>query len=253
MDSQHEKLVTAYLDGELSAAEAAELDKSLTPGEKTNLSSEIRLERAIGERLSRGAVCPDEVWQRTLAAIEKQTSPVQRFAPRGSWVYGATALAAMLALTAAGLFLNARLTNSGPSVLAIAKGTTVQMLQDETTFRNMDTESVNAYFKEHGFKVAMTNADVQIPGDHHTPRVLLGLRPVANHGDDVMELMFNCCDRPLKVVVAKMGSRTAREIGDLMAEGKIQESRRVGGYVAALVGKHETHGLLEYLTDEVSA
>ena len=249
MDSQHEKMVTAYLDGELSAAEAAELDKSLTPAEKTSLSAEIKLERAIGERLSRGVACPDDVWQRTMAAVEMKAAPVHQLGPRRNWMYGVAAMAAMLAITAAGLFLHANTTNSGSSIFTVAKGTTVAMLQEQAQFRNLDTDSVNTYFKEHGFKVAMTNTDVQIPAGHHRPRVLLGLRPATNHGDDVMELMFNCCGRPLKVVVAKAGTQTAREIGDLMAEGKIQESRRVGEYVAALVGKHESHGLLEYLTE----
>jgi hypothetical protein len=99
----------------------------------------------------------------------------------------------------------------------------------------------------------MTSADMTIPGDHHTPRELLGMRPAMNGSDNVMEMMFNCCGRPLKVVIAKTGSDTAREIGDLVAEGKLQSSRRVGDYVAALVGRHDTHGLLDNFTEPETA
>ncbi|NUM52644.1 MAG: hypothetical protein HUU46_03270 [Candidatus Hydrogenedentes bacterium] len=248
MATNHEKLVTAYLDGELSAAEAAELDQSLTPEQKVNLAGEIKFERAIGERLAGGAKCPDELWQRTMAAVGAKVSPVAEFRPRRNWKYAVTALAAMLALTMAGLLINYNTTQT-PSILAMEKGTTVEMLQALAELEGHETDDVNAYFKEHGFDLAMTTADVQIPGDHHTPRVLLGMRPAKNRGEDVMELLFNCCGRPLKVVVAKKGGETAREIGDAMAEGTIQVSRRVGDYVTALVGRHEALGLLDYLTE----
>lgn len=253
MASNHDKLATAYLDGELSAAEAAEFDTSLTPQQKHNLAAEMKFERAIGERLSRGAACPDDLWKKTLAAIDEKTSPVVEFRPRRTWMYAVTAMAAALAIGVAGLLVNFNAANRGPSILAMEKGTTIEALQAQAELKGHDTESVNAFFKEHGFNLAMTTADVQIPGDHHTPRVLLGMKPTNYRGDDVMELMFNCCGRPLKVVVAKTGSKTANEIGAAMAAGQLQESRHVGEYVAALVGKHEIHGLLTYLTEPKAA
>jgi len=253
MASDHEKLATAYLDGELSAAEAAEFDKLLSPQERAGLAAEMKFERAIGERLSHGAACPDDLWKKTFAAVEAKTSRVATFRSRRNWVYAVTALAAALAITAAGLLIDFNVESRGPSILAMDKGTTIETLQEEAILKGHDTESVNAFFKEHGFNLAMTNADVQIPGDHHTPRELLGMKPASYRGDDVMELMFNCCGRPLKVVVAKAGSRTANEIGEAMAAGQIEESRRVGEYVAALVGKHEIHGLLSYLTEAKAA
>lgn len=250
MDSQHEKMISAYLDGELSAAEAAEFDSTFTVAEKANLSAEMKFERKLAEQLGRGVSCPNDVWQRTLEAIEQKAAPVEQFRPRRNWMYAVTAMAAMLAITVAGLFVRVNLVSPHPpTVLAIAKGTTIAMLEEEAQLRSRDTDSVNAFLKEHGFNIAMTSADVQVPGDHHTPRQLLGLRPAVNRGEDVMELLFNCCGRPLKVVIAKTGTKTAREIGDLMAEGKLQATRHVGDYVAALVGRHETYGLLDYFTE----
>ena len=249
MDSQRENMVTAYLDGELSAAEAAEFDKSFTPVEKSNLAAEIKLEYAIGERLSRGAACPDLVWQRALAAIEEKASPMHRLRTRRNWMYAVAALAAALAITVGGLLINANTPAPGRPILALAKGATVESLQEEVQLRGNDTKSVNSFLKENGFNLAMSTAAAQVSHEHHAPRVLLGLSSAVNHGVDVMELMFNCCGRPLKVVIAKAGSRTAREIGDAMAEGEIQVSRHVGEYVAALVGQHEAPGLLDSLTD----
>ncbi len=252
MATNHEKLVTAYLDGELSAAEAAELDQSLTPDHKANLASEIKFERAIGERLARGAKCPDDLWQRTMAAVEAKTAPeiVEFKLRRNYWKYASVAMAAMLAVTTIGLVAQF---NTGPSVapsmFAMEKGMTIEMLASQAELRGHDTAAVNAYFKEHGFNLAMTSADMTIPGDHHTPRELLGMRPATNGDDNVMEMMFNCCGRPLKVIIAKTGSDTAREIGGLVSEGKIQTVRHVGDYVAALVGKHETHAILDNFTE----
>ncbi len=255
MATNHEKLVTAYLDGELSAAEAAELDQSLTPEHKANLAAEIRFERSIGERLTRGAKCPDDLWQRTLAAVEAKAAPVVvEFKPRPNyWKYATVAMAAMLAITTLGLVAKFNTSTTAPSMFTMQKGTTIELLAAQAELRGHDTAAVNAYFKEHGVKLAMTSADMTIPGDHHTPRELLGMRPATNGDDTVMEMMFNCCGRPLKVVIAKTGSDTAREIGDLVSEGKIQTVRHVGDYVAALVGRHETHGLLDNFTEPETA
>ena len=255
MATNHEKLVNAYLDGELSAAEAAELDQSLTPEHKANLAGEIKFERAIGERLARTPKCPDDLWQRTMAAVEAKAAPVVvEFKPRPNyWKYATVAMAAMLAITMGGLLATFNNTTTAPSMFTMQKGTTIEMLASQVDLHGHDTAAVNAYFKEHGFNLAMTSADMTIPGDHHTPRELLGMRPAMNGNDNVMEMMFNCCGRPLKVVIAKTGSDTAREIGDLVAEGKLQSSRRVGDYVAVLVGRHETHGLLDNFTEPETA
>lgn len=253
MATNHEQLAAAYLDGELSAAEAAEFDNTLTPQEKAGLAAEMTFERAIGERLARGAACPDDLWNRTLAAAGGQAAPVVAFRPRRMWRYAVPALAAGLAIGVAGL-LGLYAGVGGPSVLAMDKSTTIAKLQAQVELDGHDLESVNAFFKEHGFNIAMTKTEARAPGDHHhSRREMLGVRPTTNHGDDVMELMFECCGRPLKVVVAKAGSETAREIGEAMAAGQIQESRHVGDYVAALVGRHDSQGLLMVLTDPSAA
>lgn len=249
MSGQIDKLMSASLDGELSAAEAAEFDHSLTPAEKANIAAEMKLERGIADRLSQGGRCPDDVWKRTIAALEQEATPMKRVRLAASWRYAITAMAAVLAITVIGAVLRVNQVPQEPSILAIEKGTTIEQLAALSTLSDTDTESLNAFLQQEGFEIRMTTTDVQIPGDHHTPREFLGARPVTYRGEEVIELLFNCCERPVKIVVARTGSRTAHEIGERLAEGQIQVSKPVGEYVAAVVGRHKVIGLLDYLTE----
>ncbi|HRI87332.1 MAG TPA: hypothetical protein PLJ47_17480 [Candidatus Hydrogenedentes bacterium] len=250
MSEQQEKLWTASIDGELSASEANEFDQSLTPAQKTNLAAEMTVERVVSERLARGGACPDDVWQRTMAAVAERTT--QPAAPRRAraWAYGLGALAAMITLTAAGFALRMNIAKpETPDLLMIAKGTTVEDFVLKGQLHGATASDVNAFLQQHGIALELTSTNVKVPGDHHTPREFLGVNPVEHHGEKVMELLFNCCDRPVKVVVAKAGSQTALEMGAAMAEGKLQMSKRVGDYVASIVGRHEVVGLLDYITE----
>ena len=74
-NEEHEKLRSAYLDGELSASESARFDESLTPGQRERLAGEMRFESAMSETLSKGASCPDALWLRTLA--RREAAPVR--------------------------------------------------------------------------------------------------------------------------------------------------------------------------------
>ena len=247
MSAQKDKMWSASLDGELSAAETAEFEHALTPAQKSALAAEMELERALAQRLSRGAACPDELWKRTLAAVEQQAVSGRSTKALPRWAYAITAVAAVFLITIAGAAFRAYQMRE-PSILAMAPSESVAQLTQEAELRGASTEDINAYLKEHGFGFAMTTTEVQVPGAHHT-REMLGVHPVTYRGEQVMEVLFDCCGKPIKIVVAKAGGRAAAEIGDAVAAGQVQASKPVGGYVAAVVGHHKASGLLEYLTE----
>ena len=66
---EKERLWSAYLDGELTAAEAAAYEESLTDDERTRLALEKQVEAHLAERLSRAVACPDGVWNRLKAEM----------------------------------------------------------------------------------------------------------------------------------------------------------------------------------------
>ena len=47
----------AYLDGQMSASEALEFERSLTPEDRIRIDNEVRLESAICESLSGSDCC----------------------------------------------------------------------------------------------------------------------------------------------------------------------------------------------------
>ncbi|GMU94455.1 MAG: hypothetical protein AMXMBFR4_35130 [Candidatus Hydrogenedentota bacterium] len=245
MTMQREKLWLAYLDGELGAAEAAEFDQSLSQVEKEQLGAEIRLERGMAETLTRGGACPDDVWNRTLAALERRRAGNIEVLPAPKWMYGLTAVAAALAVVMTGIVF--RMYTQPPSVLVLSEASVLQ-LAEKSDLKANTVEDVNAYLKDHGFDIALTSLDTE-SGVRHHERDFLGVHTAKNQGEDVIEMLFACCGKPIKVVIARAGGRTAREMGSFLADGKIQASRPVGDYVAAVVGRHKAAGLLEFLTE----
>ena len=65
----------AYLDGELSASEAADFEANLDDRERQLLASEMSFESAFAEKLGMDATCPDQVWENTRALIEAKRAP----------------------------------------------------------------------------------------------------------------------------------------------------------------------------------
>jgi hypothetical protein len=246
---QREKMWLAYLDGELSAAEVAEFDQSLSQAEKDRLGAEIRFERGVAEALARGVACPDDVWKRTRVAVERRQAGIIEALRAPKWMYALTAVAAALAIVMTSIVF--RMYTQPPSVLILSEASVLQ-LSEKSDFRGDTVEEVNTYLKEHGFDIVLTSLDTE-SGVRHHDRDFLGVHTAKNHGEDVVEMLFACCGKPIKVVIARAGSRTAREMGSYLADGKIQASRPVGEYVAAVVGRHKAVGLLDFLAETEDA
>ncbi|MBX7259729.1 MAG: hypothetical protein K1Y02_25460 [Candidatus Hydrogenedentes bacterium] len=244
MSIGNDKVLSAYLDGELSASEASEFDRALSASEKQRLAGEVILERALADSLSKNAACPDAVWEQLCQTIQSQPQIAPNVV-RGPWRWNAVlAAAAVLVLTIAGIFA----TTGGErnDFLRMAERDVAQ-LKGTSAVDAVSLAAVNDYVHAHGYGIdiaAIQNSEV-----HHHRRELLGARESSYRGEKVMELLFDCCGKPLKVVVAPKNGGAARHIGDALARGEVQASRPVGEYVAAVVGQHKAVNLLDLVTE----
>ena len=81
----------------------------------------------------------------------------------------------------------------------------------------------------------------------HEPVDLLGAKKENVSGDSLIELLFACCEYPVKVIIVKRDSEVARLIGRAMdSKNEVQATRVINDkYFAAVIGKHPAHGLLD--------
>ena len=66
------QLKSAYIDGEMSAKEYLEFEKTLSKQEAENLKADVEFEKALGEHLNSGPKCPDDLWQSLKAQMEER-------------------------------------------------------------------------------------------------------------------------------------------------------------------------------------
>ncbi len=245
MSMQQDNLWSAYLDGELSASEAAALDSSLSPTERERLQAEVRFETAMGEILGRADGCPADVWNRTVGAISTSAARPARVTP---WrQFGALAVAAVLVLTvgiavyrsvfAIPAFLDGNLTGDAVTHLEIASS---------------DVRKVNEYLHDHGVTLTLrpfVEDERSSRRGHHTA-VLLGASEEDFAGEQVAEILYECCGKPVKVIVAPKDGPVGDAVRKAIRIDAVRDYKTIGDYIAVQVGTHPSRGLLELLSDE---
>lgn len=225
-----ERLWSAYLDGELTAAEAARFDQSLTPDERARLMAEMKVEAQINERLGAEVTCPDAVWQNAVAAVRQNEITSDGIRPATRWIAGLSAVAA--ALIVATVFIVPRY-----SPPALASVLSVDQYSCVNDIRVPEAE-VNEYLRQRSFFVRIEN-ESSIPTHHKS--FLAGVATREHKGEEFVEVYFGCCRRPVKVIVTPYDSKLAGLIRDAAKRSKtpsVQKIDRVGGYIAVLVGEH---------------
>lgn len=241
MDDQRDKMWNAYLDGELPASEAAAFDQSMTPDERKRLEGELAFERSCAEALSRDAKCPEDVWQRTLAALPEGVgaAPVPTTFP---WYWKpVAALAAMMVVT---ISLFAIRVNSAPAEFLGLAELNTRTMQETAQLSTSTLSDLNAYLEDHNLDVAL----MPFEAGHH-PMRLIGARETNFHNEQIVELLFSCCNKPVKVVLVPQGGDAAEAVGKALGDSVVKASRPVGSQLAVMVGRHESPKLLSYLTD----
>lgn len=241
MSIEREKLWSAYLDGELSASEAASFDESLSPRESDRLAAEMRLENGLGDALSQAPPCPDAVW----ASLQTKIQPGPATMRASAKWYKPTlpAAIAMIVLIGAGA---AYFQYQREAAFLRLPGT-VDDLALHAEWRESWTH-VQDFFHENHFELALRPLDSE-DLDVHSRIQFLGASRQQYHGEDVIELMFDCCRRPIMLAVARRDSDAAAAIAKSVGEGTVRDSRIVGDYVVAYVGNHPAYGLMDIFVE----
>lgn len=233
-----EKEWLAYLDGQLNAAEAASFDDALSDAQRDRFAQELQLERGIVEALSHDTDCPDALWNTLRAKMETP----QRKAAAGTMSRRVVLLAAAAALVLLGGIVADQL--YGPrDVLAVPDS--VAALEAQATMA-ADVATIQAWLDAKGIHLAVLPIDA-LERPRHAME-LVGASVVHFRGEEVLELLYNCCGRPSKVVIAEEGSQVAELLQQGEARGRVLGSRWVNGYNAALVSDHRSDELLDLVT-----
>lgn len=248
MNTNREQLWQAYIDGELSAQEAAEFEASLSQPARMRLAEDMRFVRAVNERLSEGA-CPDPVWSRTQALVRERAAGPEPRSHRWYWGAASIAAAAVVAFMASFYAFDFRGTDDA-SVIHAASSVEALAAASEV---DAGHENAMRYLREKGFELTLFDEpELEASMGHHRPIRIVGARQERYAGDKVTEVLFSCCGYPVKMLLAKQDSKAAKTLGRAAGEigTDIQATRIIDGYLAALVSKHSARGLLEGVSVE---
>ena len=244
MSHEQDRLWSAYIDGELPAREAADLHESISPEDRERLGLECHLEKELIRPIEAGSECPPEVWLRVKDRIEDRAgrgwlSRVIR--RRRVWFMAASILAAS-ALVVLGTYHLSRDDTHG-NILEIARD--VRALGREVEVQG-NVEKVRQFMAAQGVDLPLRMPPLAAQTGVHRAR-LLGARKVRHHDGDGVELLFDCCGEPLKLILAPLGSALARTLEVAQGEGQVQTSRTIGGFLVAAVGRHDASAVMMML------
>ena len=228
---EHEQLRQAYMDGELTACEAAAFEDSLSEAERAGLLAEQRLHRGIADTLACEVPCPDALWEQTRTALGR------RNAPRPAWRRLGTAVS-VLAAAAIALVVSMWLINIDEESTIVMAARSVDELRAESEIPPGMAET-EAYLAHHGIPFTF-DPDRRPLGVQLFHRLnFVGAKTNHVWGDEVVSLLVVCCNSPVKLVFAEKKSDAAKALGEAAASSdQIQTLQSVDGYLVAVVSDH---------------
>lgn len=228
-----EKLWVAYLDGQLTASEALAFEATLSPAERALCGLELRLERTLGERLREAPACPEATWRKALDLVPPRSGS------RGvSWLgRPVVAIPTLLGFAAAMLmtFQNLPRTVKYEDPLLTVAGTVEELAESAAT--EPDSISVQNFLEQRAVRLTMAGFPETMDFGHHHIQ-LLGACERGCRGKTVVEVLFECCGEPAKVLIAERGTRAEGILRGARGTGDIRHIRELNGYVAAVLSKH---------------
>jgi hypothetical protein len=241
-------LWVAYLDGQMSAAEATAFDSSLSPADRERLAAELRLEAGIAERLAQGPGCPEALWRRLQLDVRNRR-PRRRRWPLAAAATLAAGIAVAAAISLGGL-TGGQPAQADPPVLAINDATLEAFAAHALTpATRADTER---YLLDHGIHLALADYRDANPQSRHEVRLLGACKGNCKFGS-LFEVLYSCCGQPVKIAVARKDSGGARMIAKARKCGEVQAIEEIGEYVVAVIGKHPAPDLVKVLQPRGSA
>lgn len=238
MNEQQDKMWSAYLDGELSAAEAAEFDAALNATTQRRLQGEVTFEHALSEKLRAGVACPDALWAEVRGRLDSR-APMRRLR-RWSVPLAIAASLVLGAVFAAQWFQQPEFLQPIESMADVRSAH-----WDGTT-----TEEVGMLLHDLDLHVQVWPTSTL--SDRHTRGAeLVGARELTYRHEPVVQVVYECCGKPVALWFAREGTPAARAMHRAARHPTraLGATRSVGNAVVAPVGNHRT----THLADVVSA
>lgn len=235
-----ERLLTAYIDGQLSASEAVAFEATLSQEEREWCAREIHFEQAVCEVLAGPIACPEALWQQLSEQMETAPRPRRRWLAQ-PWVAWSAfgGLAAALAFTFYDVDPAAGQGQFFEPVLSLPADA-VSMQSESST--PPDHDAVQQFMRQRDVMLIFNNFAGFQQVDGHEVR-LLGASEQGCHGRSVMEILFQCCGMPVKVVLAREDTAGADILEQGVREGRVKFLTHAGTYVMGVVGAHHAPDL----------
>lgn len=237
---EKERLWSAYLDGELTVAESAEFEDSLSPEQREMLVAERSFEAQLVERLGSDVQCPDDLWKNTKAKMLPVQTSRKRMTGTTRWIFGLATAAALVLFTT--VFVQPKYGEPAlASVLTIEEGAGNNFAASSEV--SVSAQLINDYFGENGVNLilgAMNGDDAAM----HTS-FLLGAASRDVEGEEITEVFIGCCKHPVKIVIMRADATVANMIRESRNKYEMIDMKSIGDYLAVLVGNHSAHHVLD--------
>jgi hypothetical protein len=228
----------AYMDGQMSASEALEFERSLSPEDLKRINEEVRLEAAICDSLAGQEQCPEALWNGLKLRMKNQM-PNRRGAPLWQRRLVAAAVAATIVAVSTVAYRQLYPESAMPVALGLEiEEATVQEFAGNTEVPGT-REATQKFLDDHGVALMMASLEGSGLVGHHEVKLLGACMGKCPEGS-VIEVRLTCCDKPIKLLISKVGSGGAGLIRRGTRCGTVTVTRVTDGFVTALVG--DIHG-----------
>ena len=238
---ERDELLMAYLDGEMSAAEAASFSAALTDAERGRAEAETRLESALAKRLALGPACPEETW----GGVLKQLDAARPARPWWNLSRPLRIAAALLLATGAwgvtGYMYRAQILRALSVQPASPYVMTAQTIEDLTAHALVggSPEEIQRFLDKEQIGVRLVQEWEQSP---HGRRIDLKGAGLEQYGDIGMPaIYFECCGQPAKIYFVH-NCHAEPERCARYGLTDICDSKQIGQFTAIVVAKHHHAG-----------
>ena len=202
-DKKSDFIRQAYMDEQLSIEEVIAFENGLSRDDKVEIEKEKQFENALVAALAEDADCSDEAWDDVKARLMLQSNSwfrLLRFKGFRTRFF-AMAAAIVVFLTVAALIFRPSANVQQNELSVLLSEDLEEFSQPASVQGNFDR--IRASLFENGFHVNLNK-----PQNKNGHKVeVLGVRYIAINNEDIAQLYFSCCLKPVTVFVSRKGSK----------------------------------------------